>query len=60
MRNSRDHVSCALQLEVTYALKKINKNRSCSFSTHSTYLWTSIAEIDVELQKKFAASDCRD
>ena len=35
---------------------------SAEFSTDSTYLWTSIAEIGVELEKKFAASmfDCLD
>ena len=26
-----DHVSCAQHLEVTYALKKLNRNRSCSW-----------------------------
>ena len=30
MRNSRDYVSCAQHLEVTYSVKKIKKNCSCA------------------------------
>ena len=44
MRNSRDHVSCAQHLEVTYAMKK------------KSQLFIVSSEVDVEQEKKFAAS----
>ena len=69
MRNSRDHISCAQHLEVTYAFEKIKTLQLCEWCQYkiNAYVWWNklfgpreIANQHFGRKKCFTAVSCKD